>query len=412
MVKNVAIIIERADLNLGGAERSMLEVAEALSALGIEVDLLAAKAGASADTAIDVRALCGNIPGKRVSLEVFGQALRRYLAQAHYDIIHSVLPFDFADLYQPRGGAYAESARRHIASYPCPVARLCKRLTAFTNRRRGELLQAERRLCQGSRGPVIAALSHYVAEQFQRHYATAPKRLALVLNGVKTDRSIDANIISRLRREVATQLGRREGDQPVLFLFVAHNFRLKGLHPLLRALRQVGDSAAERPACLVVVGSDKGRAERRLARQLGLDNRVVFLGPIANIQNALALADVGILPTFYDPSSRFILEALGAGKPVITTRFNGAADHFTDGRHGKVIDAPGDITALAEAIRHFTDPVKIEEAARAIREDDLASRISIRRVAQETLGLYQSILSAREGRTGGYGAAARLSESS
>lgn len=43
MVERVAIVIERADAALGGAERSMLEVTQALSALGVQVDLLVAK---------------------------------------------------------------------------------------------------------------------------------------------------------------------------------------------------------------------------------------------------------------------------------------------------------------------------------------------------------------------------------
>jgi hypothetical protein len=43
MIKKVAIIIERTDVSLGGAERSMFEVANALASLGLQVDVLAAK---------------------------------------------------------------------------------------------------------------------------------------------------------------------------------------------------------------------------------------------------------------------------------------------------------------------------------------------------------------------------------
>ena len=379
MVKKVAIIIERADTALGGAERSMLEVADALSSLGLEVDLLAAK-GATGRR--NIRALCQNVPGKRVTFAAFSDALQRHLARTHYDIIHSVLPFSFADLYQPRGGTYAESMRRNAASYANPVVRLYKRLTAHANFRRMELLRAERRVCEGSKGPMIAALSRYVVDQLRSHYGTDPQRIALTLNGVATGKPVEAGEVQMLRSRIA---GATE-NAPILFLFVAHNFRLKGLDRLIRAL-----ALAASPACLAVVGAGRTNSPQRLARRLGVENRVVFLGPLKQVQSAIAAADVGVLPTFYDPSSRFILETLAAGKPVITTRFNGAADHFADGRHGIVVDSPDNIAALAKAIRHFTVSAHIQRASQAIIEDRLVEKISIRRVANELLDVYERI---------------------
>ena len=148
----------------------------------------------------------------------------------------------------------------------------------------------------------------------------------------------------------------------------------------------------ESSARLAVVGEGRIDGPQRLARRLGGEDRVVFLGPLNQVQNAIAAADVGILPTFYDPSSRFILETLAAGKPVVTTRFNGAADHFTDGRHGIVVDSPYNIPALAEAIRYFTVPENLRRAAQAIAQDRLAEKISICRVANELLGVYERIL--------------------
>lgn len=379
MVKRVAIIIERTDVALGGAERSITEVTEALSALGLEVDLLAAKGVSDGK---HLYALCRDLPGKRVTLAAFGEALRRHLAETRYDVVHSVLPFDFADLYQPRGGTYAESALRNAASYANPAVRLLKRWTAWTNRRRVELLRAEHRLCQGSKGPLIAALSQYVVDQLRTHYGAEPQRIVLTLNGVATDRQVDAMEAKTLRSRIAAETQ----DNPVVFLFAAHNFRLKGLDRLIRAL-----AMTESPACLAVVGAGKIDGPKRLAQQLGVANRIVFLGPLKQVQNAIAAADIGILPTFYDPSSRFILEALAAGKPVVTTRFNGAADHFTDGRHGIVVDSPDNIEALAAAIRHFTVAANIQRAALAIAEDRLIENISIRRVVNELLGVYERI---------------------
>ncbi len=393
MVKKVAIIIERADARRGGAERSTFEVAEALSALGLHVDVLAAKGVAGPN----VHLLCEHISGKRVRLAVFAQALRQHLAHTSYDIVHSVLPFDFADLYQPRGGTYAESICRNAATYRSPLARFYKRITAGANHRRAKLLAAERKLCQGSQGPTIAALSRYVAAQFQEHYATDPARIVLTLNGVKLAPQMDSAAAGQLRRQFLDGLGVEASVDPVLFLFAAHNFRIKGLGRLLEALRLVRRTRTERPARVIVAGGHTRRGQN-LARRLGVEEYVLFLGASRNVRDVLSISDVGILPTYCDACSRFIMEALVAGKPVITTRFNGAADHFTDGRHGRVVDSPDNIPALAEAIRHFTSTANLAAAARAIRQDDLARRISIERVAGDLVGVYDAILTRKERR--------------
>ena len=393
MIKKVAIIIERADVELGGAERSMSEVANALSSLGLEVDLLAAKGQA---TAANIHVLCADVPDKRVSLPVFADALRRHVSEAGYDILHSVLPFTDADLYQPRAGTYAESALRNAASYPNPLVRRWKRMTAFANRRRAKLLCAEHQCCRGSRGPIISALSRYVVEQLRRHYGTDPGRIVRMLNGVDTDRRIDTSVTRAFRPQVLTRLGIQATREPVLFLFVANNFRLKGLYPLIEAMQAAGKIGTERPACLIVAGADKNNKYRKLARRLGVEDRILFTGPVPDIGSVLPAIDVGVLPTFSDASSRFILEALAAGKPVITTQFNGAIDHFTDGQHGKVIDSPNNVTALADAIRYYTSTANIERASQAIAEDNLRANISVRRVANELLQVYEAIDKSRK----------------
>ena len=126
------------------------------------------------------------------------------------------------------------------------------------------------------------------------------------------------------------------------------------------------------------------------------DRRIVFLGPIRYIQNALSITDVAILTTFYDPCSRYILEALAADKPVITTKLNGASEQFINNRHGKVIDTPEDVSALAEAIGYFTDTNNIKNASEAIVADNLKEQISINRVAKQLISVYESILQRKD----------------
>ncbi|GAG77050.1 unnamed protein product, partial [marine sediment metagenome] len=136
---------------------------------------------------------------------------------------------------------------------------------------------------------------------------------------------------------------------------------------------------------LLIAGRDKPGKYRRLAGKLGIEREIIFLGPVRHIHNILSIADVAVLPTFYDPASRFILEAIAAGKPVITTRFNGAIDSFSDKRHGRIIDSPLDTAALSEAISHFSDPENIQKASNAIKADNLKAEISIDRMVSRII---------------------------
>ena len=143
---------------------------------------------------------------------------------------------------------------------------------------------------------------------------------------------------------------------------------------------------SQRQAYLLVAGHDKAKKFQPQSKN------ILFLGPLNHIYDALSITDVAVLPTFYDPSSRFILEALAAGKPVITSRYNGACDLFTDNRHGKIIDNPADAEALADAIEFFTNTTNIKNASEAIVEDNLRENISINRAARQLAEIYESIL--------------------
>jgi UDP-glucose:(heptosyl)LPS alpha-1,3-glucosyltransferase len=321
--------------------------------------------------------------------------IKEKLKQDHYDIIHSILPFDFADVYQPRGGSFAEAVIRNAASYENSLIRSYKLNTSFANYRRTTMQRAERKLCKFPQGPLVAALSQYVRRQFQNHYALPDERIAVVANGVKTPGPVDPDYMAKLRYQLFEQLQLDEATKPLFFLFVANNFRLKGLAPLLTAFQLMTKRTKTAQPYLLIAGRDKSSKYRKLAEKLGIDQKILFLGRIKRIQNLLAITDVAVLPTFYDPCSRYILEALAADKPVITTRFNGATDFIIDGRHGRIIDNPRLVNALADAMAHFTNQANIRNASKAIIDDKLKEKISIHRHAEQLVELYETILQNR-----------------
>ncbi len=388
MIKT-AIIIERAEIALGGAERSIFELASRLRALDVQATIVAAK-GQGAGKNVEV--LCGDSGQKRTSLADFAAAIKDHLSQTHYDIIHSTLPLDFADIYQPRGGSYLEAALRNVASYDNGLVRAYKSLTHRANLRRWSLLRAERRLCTGGGKTIVAAISEYVARQFREHYSLADERICTIASGIRTSRTVNPDAADRLRSQILAQIGVSESASPAIFLIAAHNFRLKGLTPLIKAMGKLACAETARGVYLAVAGAQSSLKYRQLARRQRVSDRIVFLGTLRHIQNALSICDVAVLPTWYDPCSRFILEALSAGKPVITTRFNGAAEMFTNDRHGITIDRPDDIESLAGAMAFYADEDNAEKARQAIVADDLKRYVSIDRHAGQIVELYKKIL--------------------
>jgi glycosyltransferase involved in cell wall biosynthesis len=393
---SIAIIIERLFPALGGAERSISELAEELAVQGVNVRILAA----AGRTWPRCTVLCTDNPRKRTSFRTFERALRQHLSQNHYDIIHSVLPFDFADLYQPRGGSYKEAMLQHIAGYSCPCLRSLKRLTHFVNFRRTALLRAEKRLCLKNDKTIVAALSNYVKQQFVRHYHLPENRIAVIGNGVNVNRVVNVQRADMFRRDILQRLPSSLWDNAVLFLFAANNFRLKGLGELIAAFAEAVGKSPSIPTALVVIGSDNPDMYHKQACTAGIENRVVFCGPQDDAFSILSACDIAVLPTYYDPCSRFILEAIALAKPVITSRFNGAAEQFMAGRHGIVIDTPVNISALADAILAMCESKTTKTMTEAILADNLKEKVSIARHIGQLRRVYDIIAAQKKGTAG------------
>ena len=155
-------------------------------------------------------------------------------------------------------------------------------------------------------------------------------------------------------------------------LFAGRHVGYKGVDVLLRALASSGARG-------VIVGDGPKRAEwERLSRELGLNGRVTFTGevPDAELRRQMHACAALVLPsvTQAEAFGYVQLEAMAAGKPVISTDVpSGVSWVNQDGRTGLVVHA-GDAEALRAAIeRLLADaPLRAElgAAGRARVEDE------------------------------------------
>ena len=107
----------------------------------------------------------------------------------------------------------------------------------------------------------------------------------------------------------------------------------------------------------VAVGQGPLADEIRSRRDaLGLGDRFVMLGYRDDAPRLMAAADLFVLASSHEGLPVAVMEAFALGVPVVATAVGGVAEAVTDGESGLLV-APGDPTALAEAILRATDPV-------------------------------------------------------
>ena len=192
-----------------------------------------------------------------------------------------------------------------------------------------------------------------VRGHLQRYHHVPRSRITVIPNAIDADR-LQVAQPGAVRCAFRNGVGLEPDD--LVGLFVGHNYWLKGLKPLLTALaRRKEDFPAARPIHLLVCGAGKAAPIRRMARRLGLEGTVHLAGFVPDIRACYWSSDFFVSPTYYDPCSLAVLEALACGLPAITTACNGAGELMTNGREGFVIPAPDALDELAGAIGAMTD---------------------------------------------------------
>ena len=157
----------------------------------------------------------------------------------------------------------------------------------------------------------------------------------------------------------------------VKLLIHVSNFRpVKRVQDCVRILAEVVRRA---PAHLLMVGDgpERGPAEY-LARELGVERHVSFLGKQNHVERIIPLAHALLMPSELESFGLVALEAMACGVPPVATRVGGVPELITDGVDG-YLEAVGDIAAQAECVTAL------------VTDDELHDRVShaARRTATE-----------------------------
>ncbi len=358
---NLAFCYESVLPSRGGCETYIADLARRLTADGHDVHLYARRWDMSALPA-SLRIHRVHVPRVPRFLRpwVFGAACRRALASANHQVTVGFDKLSGLDVLYPQGGLYAATTEHNLLKYRHPLVRRVARWLKLVDPSHCSFLALDR--YQYQRRPLlVVAISEMVRRHFEEYYHLDPANLRMVRIAIDLDR-FDEHDRPRRRLEWRQQWGL--SPEHTVALFAGMNYRLKGLEPLLRAVALM---PAESPFRLLVAGSPDTATFERLARRLKIADRVRFVGYCADMRNCYFAADFFVHPTFYDPCSLVVMEALACGLPVITTRYNGAAEVMHPPREGFVLDDPHNLDQLAGAMKQLLDPARRTACAQAAR---------------------------------------------
>jgi len=180
-----------------------------------------------------------------------------------------------------------------------------------------------------------------------------PSAVKIVLNAVEPRLERRVDIRGKLRREIGLS-----GEDELLIGGAGHLAPRKGFDYLLRAFA----SSAIPRSRVVIIGDGSHREElKRLAVNLGIDERVTFLGHRDDGPELLAGLDLFVLSSHNEGMANVMLEAMAGGTPVIASDVSGVrrAIGTEDGRPpaGWIVP-PANDDALSGALRRASAAIR------------------------------------------------------
>lgn len=360
----LSLAYQRVDPSRGGAETYVADLARRLVARGHQVGLLAESWDADAlPEEVQCRAVPTSGATRAARIWSFARNVEKIQERRDFDVSVGFINTWGQDILIPQGGVKPASIDANSRRFPPGWRRTLYRLGKHMNPRSvGLYRKIEANQYDLSRPTRFVAVSEMVRGHLQYYKQVPNDRISVIYNAIDSGR-LETDDPGKIREDFRTRHG--FGPSDVVALFVGHNFRLKGLPALLKALRfRMDRSPSARPVHVAVCGGGKLAPMRRLAGQAGLNGSVHLIGFEPDIRSGYLGSDFFVLPTYYDPCSLVVFEALASGLPVITTRQNGAGEVIRDGREGFIIDHPDASGPLADAI----DRLCHDEARRAMSE--------------------------------------------
>lgn len=164
----------------------------------------------------------------------------------------------------------------------------------------------------------------------------------------------------------------------------------KGFSSLIGAVADLIKEGLDLQLLLLGDGGLRGELEGQI-KEWGVSDRVLMPGYVDNIHLFLKKCRIFAMPSLTEGLPMALLEAMGAGIPIVASRVGGIPDALGGGEAGVLIE-PGDSDALKDALRCiFQAPEKMKECV-ALARERVEREYSSRKMAESYLKVYRQVL--------------------
>lgn len=338
MKRSVDIALFVGNMEVGGAERMMLHLAEGFADRGLAVDLILVRATGPYLQSIpaNVRVVDLNCAHSRSALGKLVSYLRRERPRALLSTLDTLNVI--AILAKWLSGVDTRLA----ISLTCYISLVYAPQNAdiFTGSLSAKITYGALKLLYRFADRIVA-ISSGVADDCAKLANIARSRIEVFYLPV-----ITPNLHARALEPVSHDWF-RSGTPPVI-LAVGRLSKAKDYPTLIRAFSIL---LKNRPARLLILGEGECRAElEQLVGELGLSGEISLPGFVDNQYAFMSRASVLVLSSAWEGLSNVLVEALACGTKVVSTDcFSGPREILEDGKWGKLVPV-GDAAALASAL--------------------------------------------------------------
>jgi glycosyltransferase involved in cell wall biosynthesis len=363
-------------LDYGGAERVVVEIAEAVHSSGHR-SLIAAENGHLANAALRAGAELLPLPlATKNPLKIWRNTSRlvKLVKANHVDLIHA------------HSRAPAWSAYR--AAQKCGIPFVTTYHGSYSEN--SKLKHRYNHVM--ARGDRVVAVSDYIAALIKTRYGIGDEKVRVVHGGVDTA-MFDPEAVRGDRSVRLARAWRADAGHPAIML-PGRLTSWKGQRLFIEALAKL----RHKDALGILVGSDQGRSTYTanlvaLAEKLGVSDRLRIVGHADDMPAVLMLADIVVnCSTSPEAFGRTIVEAQAMGRVVVAADHGGARETIENGISG-LLFPPGNAAALAEMLDGVLDQdvaarIAFGAKARAHIEQDFSLRV----MQDKMLAIYAELL--------------------
>jgi len=371
------------NLSAGGAERTTIEIAEAMKAAGGKS--LVVSAGGRLEGEL-LRA-----GGELIKLDNAGSK-NPLSIYAHAGVIAKVAKQNNVALIHARSRAPAWSALWASNRLKLPFVTTYHGIynTKSGLKRWYNSIMA--------RGTVVIANSEFTAEHVRKEHPAAKDRLVVIPRGVDIEKFDPARIIPSRKATLLRQWNLQETDESVLILLPARMTGWKGHREAVAAAAILAGKPDLPPWRMVFAGDAQGRSGyleelRTLISQNNLDGRVSIVGHCDDMPAAFALCDIVIAPS-NEPEAfgRVAAEAGAMGAPVIGSSIGAQGEIIVAGITGDIVP-PSDPAALAGSILTLllAGPER-QKAMGLAAQQRVREKFTTSALQKATLGVYEGLI--------------------